>query len=320
MTKKVLVTPDMFHPDAVNQLKEAGFEVVFTEPTRRVTEEQVRSMIVDVDAYVVGSNRLNAETISKGKRLKLIARFGVGYDSIDWKYALQKGIPVTITSGTNEQSVADMAVALMLSLSRRIPFFDRSVREGLWTPQILGNEIWSKTVGIIGTGRIGKAVAKRLRGFDMTMLAYDLYPDPTWAENANVAYVPLEKLIAESDYITLHTPLTGETNRMVNAAFLRQMKPTAFLVNTARGQLVDEDALYEALVNRSIAGAALDVHVNEPLPKDYRFFQLDNCILTCHISSHTQEAMRRMSLLCAEEILRMDQGLPPKHPIPEKLK
>lgn len=319
MAQKVLVTPDIFHKDAVNQLLEAGFEVDFTEPTRRVTVDEVRRKIVDADAYVVGSNPLDAETIDCGKELKLITRFGVGYDSIDWKHAMHKHIPVTVTAGTNEQSVADMAFALMLSVSRKIPSFDRSIREGLWTPQILGQEIWSKTIGILGTGRIGKAVAKRARGFDMKIIAYDTYQDPEWAEQAGVCYVPLEQLIAESDYITLHLPLTEDTNQLVNTSFLKQMKPTAYLINTARGQLVDEQALFEALSSQTIAGAAIDVFIKEPLAKDYPLFGLENCVLTCHISSHTQEAMRRMSLLCAEEIIRMGNGLQPLNLIPEKL-
>ncbi|TBL77859.1 phosphoglycerate dehydrogenase [Paenibacillus thalictri] len=319
MSGKVLVTPDMFHPDAVNVLKEAGFAVEFTKPTRMVTEQEVREKIADADAYVVGSNKLTAELIGAGQKLKLIARFGVGYDSIDWRYALQSGIAVTVTAGANEQSVADMALALMLSISRRIPYFDRSVREGEWTPQILTHEMWAKTVGIMGTGRIGKAVAKRVSGFDANLLAYDAYPDYTWAQQAGVTYVSKEQLLSESDYVTLHLPLNEDTNRIVDAGFLLQMKPTAFLINTARGQLVDETALYEALVQRSIGGAALDVYAKEPLPRDYPFYELDNCVLTHHVSSHTQEAMRRMSLLCAEEIVRMNQGLPPQYPIPEKL-
>lgn len=318
MTSKVLVTPDMFHQDAVTLLKESGFEAVFTRPTRLVTEEEVRHNLVDAAAYVVGSNPLTAETINAGKELKLIARFGVGYDAIDWRHALNKGIAVTVTAGANEQSVADMALALMLSVSRQIPYFDRSIREGQWTPQLLTHEMWSKTVGIMGTGRIGKAVAKRVSGFDATILAYDAYPDYSWAERAGVIYVSKERLLAESDYISLHLPLNKETDQIVNASFLERMKPAAFLINTARGQLVDEEALISALKRKSIGGAGLDVYSKEPLSKDSPFYSLDNCVLTHHVSSHTKEAMRRMSLLCAEEIIRMGQGLPPQHPIPEK--
>ncbi|TDF99420.1 phosphoglycerate dehydrogenase [Paenibacillus piri] len=319
MTLKVLITPDIFHQDAVRQLQEAGFELAYTEPTRSVKEEEVREKLAGVDAYVAGSNKLSADTIAAGNKLKLITRFGVGYDAIDWRYALSHHISVTITAGTNEQSVADMALALMLGVSRRIPYFDRSIREGQWTPQVLTNEVWSKTVGILGTGRIGKAVAKRVKGFDARIIAYDAFPDTAWAEQAGVTYVAMEQLLAESDYITLHLPLNEATDRIVNAAFLNQMKPSAFLINTARGQLVDEEALYDALKNRTIGGAGLDVYAKEPLPQQYPFYELDNCVLTHHVSSHTKEAMWRMSLLCAEEIIRLSQGLPPKHPIPEKL-
>ncbi|WP_413378139.1 phosphoglycerate dehydrogenase [Alkalihalobacillus sp. 1P02AB] len=317
MPSKVLITPDMFHKDGEILLKEAGYDVQYTSPTRTITIDELRTSIMDADAYIAGSNRVDADTIDLAKRLRLIARFGVGYDSIDWKYSLDNKIPVTITPGTNEQSVADMVFALLLGISRKIPYFDRSIREANWTPQVLGHEIWSKTIGIIGTGRIGKAVAKRAKGFDMTTLAFDAYPDSAWANELGVQYVDLEQLLSQSDYLSLHLPLTKQTHRLVNNTFLQQMKSSAFLINTARGQLVDEEALHHALLNRTIAGAALDVFTKEPLAKNHQLLEVDNCLLTCHISSHTEEAMRRMSVLCAEEIIRTGKGQQPKHPIPE---
>lgn len=316
MGKKVLITPDVFHHDAVALLEEAGFEVAYSRPTRSVTEEELQQLIADADVYVPGANKVRAETIAKGARLKLIARFGVGYDAIDIQFAKAKGIPVTFTPDTLEPSVADMAFALLLSLSRRIPFFNRIVREGSWVPH-LTSEVWSKTIGIIGTGRIGKEVAKRAKGFDMNIVAFDEFPNRTWADSIGAKYVPLEQLLSASDYVTLHLPLTEKTRRIVNASFLKQMKPAAYLINTSRGPLVDEQALYEALASGTIAGAGLDVFEKEPVSPDHPLLTLENVIVSAHVSSSTHESMRRMSLACAEEILRMNKGLPPLRLIPE---
>jgi len=314
---RVLITPNVFHPDAVALLENEGHEVIFSQPTQSLNADALRGLIHGFDAYVAGSNPITANVINQANKLKIIARFGVGYDNVDWKYAFSKGIQVTVTAGANEQSVADMTFALLLGISRKIPYFDRTVRGGGWTPLVLGVESWNKSIGIIGTGRIGKAVAQRARGFDMKVLAYDVYPDKAWAERMGVKYVPLEELVSTSDYVTLHTPLTNDTNKMVSRSFLEKMKPSAYLINTARGSLVDEEALYEALVTNQIAGAAMDVYDGEPVRTDHPLLGIENCLFTCHVSSHTNEAFKRMSFMCAEEIRLVLCGEKPQHLIPE---
>jgi D-3-phosphoglycerate dehydrogenase / 2-oxoglutarate reductase len=318
MKKKVIVTPEMFHRDAIEMLENAGMEVTFTEPNNKVTEEDLSTLLNQADAYVAGSNKVTEKSLAQADHLKIIARFGVGFESLDWEYARSKGIHVTITPGTLEQSVAEMVFALLLGRVRHIPYFDRTVRMGEWSPHVMGSEIWGKTFGIIGTGRIGKEVAKRALGFEMDVIAYDPFPNVEWARNHGVRYLTLDELLSSSDFVTLHPPLTEETKGMVNADFLAKMKPTAFLINTGRGKLVDEESLYLALKNKQITGAALDVFECEPVSKDNPLLELSNCIFTSHVSSHTHEAMRRMSLVCAEEILRVMKGEDPKYPVPFK--
>jgi D-3-phosphoglycerate dehydrogenase / 2-oxoglutarate reductase len=318
MSKKVLVTPFAFHRNAVERLEAAGFEVVFTPGKLHYANEELVEHLRTAIAFIAGSETIDRELLDQAPRLKIIARFGVGYDAVDWVYANSKGIEVTLTIGTNEQSVAEMVFAHLLGLARKINYFDRAMRDGLWTPHILGHEIWQKTMGIIGTGRIGKAVARRASGFEMKVLAYDPYPDQEWANKNNVAYVSLDELIRSSDYISLHAPADAVTSGMVNESFLSQMKPTAYLINTARGKLIDEEALYQALANQTIAGAGLDVYQIEPCMASNKLLQLDNCTsLSSHVSSHTYEAMERMSHSCAEEVIRVGcDNEAPLYPIP----
>ncbi|WP_127579480.1 phosphoglycerate dehydrogenase [Paenibacillus koleovorans] len=313
MSYLVAVTSTAFHNDAKALLENKGFEVVWKPMP---TQAEMAELLREADAHIAGSEPLGADILSQAAKLKVIARVGVGYDAVDCRYAAERGIPVTITLGANEQSVADLVFAHLLGLARRLPEQDRSVRAGGWSAGPIGTEVWSKTIGIVGTGRIGKAVARRAAGFDMRIVAYDPYPDAAWAESNGIRYVELDRLLAESDVVTLHTPATSETVGMVNGAFLGKMKPTAFLINTARGTLVDEEALYEALSNGMIAGAGLDVFREEPLPAGNKLTTLGNCLLTSHIASHTEEALRRMCVMSAEEVVRVLGGDSPRYPVP----
>lgn len=315
MKKKALITAYTFHEQGVEMLKEAGYEIIFDSGKSVYKEQDLFELINDIDVYIAGTDPISKDVIDRAARLKLITRCGVGYDSVDWIYAQQKGIPVTITPGTNETSVAEMVFALLLGLARNIPMFDREVHNGIWRPQILGVELNGKTIGIIGTGRVGKAVAQRARGFGMVPIAYDPYADQRWAEELGVKYVDLDELTGTSDIITLHAPLTPDTENMVNADFLNKMKRSAFLINTARGRLLDEHALYNALAEGRIAGAALDVFIEEPLTIEHPLLGLKNCIVSCHVSSHTVEAIKQMSVMCVYEILRMERGEKPMNSI-----
>lgn len=315
MANNVLITPFAFQQAGFDLLRTEGLEVRYYPGKPRVEEEALLELIRDADAFIAGSEAVNKRVLDHAPRLKVIARFGVGYDRIDWKYALDKGIPTTVAIGTNEQSVAELVFAHMLALARNIPFFDRTMRSGIWSTYTLGHEMWRKTIGVIGTGRVGKAVAVRAKGFEMNVLACDPCPDPEWAARQQVRYAALEEVLAVSDVVTLHVPCNEQTEGMVSASFLTKMKPTAYLINTARGGLVDEAALYRALRDGRIAGAALDVFAAEPPPADHPWLSLDNVVLTSHVGSHTFEAMVRMSVCCAEEVVRVMNGRPPLHPV-----
>ena len=220
--------------------------------------------------------------------LRHVARVGVGYDAVDVAEATKHGVLVTNTPGANSTAVADFAMGMLLAVARWIPTFDRDIHQGVWQSK-LGADVWQQTLGIVGLGNIGRGVARRARGFDMRVLAYEPYPNMEFVREHGIELVSLERVFAESDFVTLHFPASAETARMVNARLLRLMKPTAYLINTARGAIVDEDALYEALSTNRIAGAALDVREIEP--GDTRFNNLPNVVLAPHAAGSTPRAV-----------------------------
>lgn len=316
MSKKVLITPDAYAKVALELLENEGYEVEFTLPGPQMTEEELIKKIPGVDGYIAGVNPVTRRVMEHADRLKIIARWGVGYDAVDYEAAREKGIHVTTTPGGNHQSVADLAFALILGVARQLPYYDQVVKRGEWLRDRVGVEIWSKTIGIFGTGRIGQEVAKRAKGFDMTIIAYDPYKNEQWAEQAGVTYVSQDELLAQSDFVSLHLPATKETDGMVNDDFLSKMKPSAYLINTARGHLVNEQALYKAIKNGVIAGAGLDVFRSEPVEKDNPLLTL-NGVYAPHIAAYTVEAFHGMSVLSAEEVIRVLKGEQPQLLIPE---
>jgi D-3-phosphoglycerate dehydrogenase len=267
-------------------------------------------LIADADVLIAGNDQVDAKVIEAGKNLKIISRYGAGFDNIDLAAATRKGIPVTNTPGTNEQAVADLVFGLMLSVARQIPQVSSIVRTGGWD-RFLGTEVWGKTLGIIGFGKIGKGVARRARGFNMKILVNDVYVNENLAKDFEVAFVSREQLIKEADFITLHAPSTPETKNMIDTEQLQLMKKSAILINTARGSLVHEEALIEALKNKVIAGAALDVLEQEP-PKNPELLVLDNLLITAHIGGYTHEATNAMSLLAAENVRKFLTGHRPE--------
>jgi D-3-phosphoglycerate dehydrogenase len=226
-------------------------------------------------------------------------------DHIDLTAAARRGVVIANCLGTNDQSVADLTIGLMISIARNIPSVDSKVRHGGWGAHA-GNELWKKTIGLVGLGRIGRGVAKRALGFDMKVLAYDPYVKSGDVEQG-ISLVSFDEVLKEADYISLHAALSEETRHMVGAAQLKSMKPTAYLINTARGALVDEVALYDALAQKQIAGAALDVFNEEP-PKDSPLLQLENLVITPHIGAHTRESIERMGVMAAGNVLQTLQG------------
>lgn len=308
----VLVTVSAFMRDddnAVAFLRDAGCSVRFAPPGSGRTEEELIELVQGNDAVIAGGEHYTREVLTRADTLKHIARWGVGFDKVDVAAASDVGVLVTTTQGGNDWGVADHAFALMLGLAHLIAENDRLVKAGDW-PRAVGRDVWQRTIGIVGLGRIGQGAAKRARGFEMTVLAYEPFPNEGFVRDHGVELVSLEELLRRSDFITLHLPLSAETHHLMHAERLALMKPTAYLVNTARGPLVDEDALYDALKDGRIGGAGLDVREVEPA-NDTRFSEFTNVILSPHsagITDGTSEAMARMA---AESILQGQRGESP---------
>ncbi|MCL4532011.1 MAG: phosphoglycerate dehydrogenase [Actinobacteria bacterium] len=320
-TQRTLITLDFVHPgDEIDRrLTEAGIQTVYDSWHGGRTEEEMIAILRDVDAVLADIDPFTARVLADANRLKVISRPGVGYDAIDVQAASAHGIAVCTTPGANRHSVAEMTLAMILQCARKIGENEAEVRRGGWT-RVVGNEIAGSTLGIVGLGTIGKEVAQRARAFEMRVVAYDLVQDQQFAEEHQVAYVPLEQLLRESDYVSLHVFLDQRTQHLINAERLAMMKPSACLINTARGPIVDEEALIQALEQKQIAGAALDVFTREPLPTDSPLRALDNVYLYPHLAGSTQEVFKASGLMAAENVIRVLRGERPLHTVnPEAL-
>ena len=302
--KKILITPRSFgktDKSVFNIIKDAGYEPVVNPYGQILTKEQMIENIKNVVGVIVGVDPLDKDVIDAAPNLKAIAKYGVGTDNIDVKYAESKGIPVSITAGANTNAVADYAFALMLAVARKITLINNMCHEKKWT-KVIGSDIYGKTLGIIGLGAIGKGVAKRSVGFDMKVYAYDLFWNDEYAKNNNIEYATPQKIFETCDFISLHLPLTDETRNIVNDAALSSMKPNCILINTARGGLIDESTLIRALKNETILGAGLDVFNSEP-PEDPEIYKLENLIMGSHCSASTNGASEQMSYLSATHLI-----------------
>jgi D-3-phosphoglycerate dehydrogenase len=281
----------------------AGLDVLRQAPEIAVTDvagkgrEALDQALATADALVVRSEtRVTAELMNRAPHLRLVARAGTGVDTIDVATATRRGIAVMNTPGANTVSAAEHAMGLLLALARHIPWAAEAMHRGEWDrKRFEGTELRGKTMGVIGLGRIGGHVAQIARAFGMSVVAHDPFLPAERAAELQVRLLPLESLLRTADVVTLHVALTDETRHLINAARLRLMKPTALLVNTARGELVDEAAVAEAVREQRIAGAALDVFAQEPLPADHPLRQLDRIILTPHLAASTAEAQERVA-------------------------
>ena len=290
----------------VRVLREAGLELVYPNIGVQLTEEQLLEWLPGIKAALAGSEPYTARVLDANPQLRVIARVGVGYDAVDVEAATRHGCAVAITPGTNEGSVAEHAFCLMLALARELIPQHLALKAGGW-PRRAILPLRGRTLGIAGLGRIGKAVALRGAAFGMRLLAYDPVPDKTFAANHQVTLVPFEQLLAEADYLTLHLPVTPQTRYLINRQTLALMKPTAFLINTARGAIVNEADLLEALRNKRIAGAGLDVFENEP-PGKHPLFELDNVVLTPHAGGADVQSRDDMALSAAQAIASLSRG------------
>jgi len=300
---KVLVTSTSFNkvdPLPRERLVEYGCEIVDNPFSRPLKENELIPLLENVDGVIAGLDEYSRAAISSSRKLRVISRYGVGLDNIDLEAARERAILVVNTPEVNTQAVADLTFGLILAVCRKIPQAHFSTQKGKWG-RLIGRGVYKKSIGIIGLGRIGKAVAERARGFSMEILAYDV-KDEISSEGQGVRFLPLDELLAEGDFITLHCDLNPGSKGIIGARELALMKKTAYLINTARGGLIDEKTLFEALQKGAIAGAALDAFQDEP-PVNSPLLTLDNIITTPHIGSYTHEALLEMGLIAVENLI-----------------
>ena len=304
---RVLVTDHNIRPEGLELLKEHGAELTVLQAYS--SPKTVLKAAADVDAILARVSRITADIVKTSPNLKIVSRHGVGYDNVDVDACTRLGIAVTISGDANSEAVSEYAFTNLLAVARKLTKANAEVKSGLWNRDgIVGVEFHRKTLGIIGLGRIGSRLTKHAGGFDMDVLVFDPYADPGVVSELGAERVDLKNLLQRADFISLHTPLTDETRHLIGKPELDLMKPSAILVNTARGGLVDEEALYDALTHHTIAGAALDVFEQEPLPGNHPLTRLDNLICSPHVAGQTAESLVSMSVAAAQNILSVFRG------------
>ena len=312
----VLVTARGFDPGSLAYLDAQGCRVVAPDlGGREPTPDMLPGLLQGVDAWIIGASNVGREVLEAFPGLRILARRGVGYEQIDVDAARDLGRVVTIAAGGNAASVADHALGMMLAVAKQMADFTQRMRAGDWTYGV-GWELYGSTVGIVGLGRVGRGVARRLSGFDVTVLAVDVAPDAIeYGEAHGIAMVTLPELLERSDVVTLHAPLDAGTRRMMDAATFARMKPGAVLINTARGGLVDEDALLAALRSGHLAGAGLDVFEAEKDPAHSQtaaaICALPNVVATPHTAAATRQGLVRANLITAQTVVALLEGTQP---------
>ena len=313
----VLVTPTSFghnDPELKCKLEESVGRVTYNTTGKPLSSSQLAGLLADVDGYIAGLDVIDRQALENAPMLKVVARYGIGTDRVDIEAAKDKGIIVTNTPGANAVAVAELTLGLLLNLARPMIEAASQTREGHW-PRTKGFSLQNKTIGIIGLGAIGKQVVRRLFGFDCHMLAYDPVADEAFANKFCVALTKIDAILGVSDFVSLHVPVLPTTRDMVNAEFLSMMKPGAFLINTSRGELVDEVALYDALVSGQISGVALDAFKQEPPEKDNPLLALTQVIATPHMGAHADSATNAMGSMALANCLAVLKGEKPDNPV-----
>jgi D-3-phosphoglycerate dehydrogenase / 2-oxoglutarate reductase len=312
MDKKKVLIADQINEKGINELREVAEVIVQTN----ITNEELITVIKDFDAIVVRSRtKVTREVIEATNRLKIIARAGVGVDNVDVVAATERGVMVINAPESTSITVAEHTMGIILSLARKISIADKSVKEGRWEKsKFMGMELNGKTLGIIGMGRIGSQVVIRSKAFGMDIIVHDPYITAEVASKLGVRVVDRNTVLKNADVITIHVPLTPETKHSIAKPEFDMMKENAFIVNCARGGIINEDDLYQALSEGSISGAGLDVFEEEP-PKGSKLMELDNLVVTPHIGASTKEAQRDAAIIVAKEIKTVFEGGSPKNVI-----
>jgi len=307
---KILITPTSFKPDkggpAMELLRSFSTDLVFNPQGKPLSEDELIPLLADCEGFIAGLDFITRKVIENAPKLKVISRYGAGFDRVDLAAAKERGVVVCNTPGVNANAVADLAFALLLCIARKVPLLDRKTKEGDWT-RSTGFELYGKTIGILGLGAVGKAVAKRASGFSMKIMAYDPFINWEYAEANNIIATSLDEVIKEADFISLHLPLFDETRNIINGDIMKTMKKGAVIINTARGGLIDENAAYELLKSGHLGGLGLDAFEAEP-PGASPLFTLDNVVVTPHTGAHTTEATAAMADLSVRNLIDVLSG------------
>jgi glyoxylate reductase len=320
---KILSTHALF--EAAREILKASFDVEYWMEPARISRPELLRRVKDKEALVcLLTERVNEELLSAGPKLRIVANVAVGFDNIDVPACTRHGIAVTNTPGVLDETTADFAWTLLMAVARRVAEGEQLARSGDWKgwdlDQLCGTDVWGKTLGIVGFGRIGRGMARRAAGFQMKVLYHDALRAPEAVEKElRAEYREFNALLAESDFVSVHVPLLEETRGLIGSAQLARMKPTAFLINSSRGPVVNEAAVVHALENKKIAGVALDVFENEPFI--HPGLKRANTVLTPHQASASIETRTRMACMAAENVVAMFKGKRPPNVLnPEVLK
>ncbi len=314
---RLLVTPTSFaknDPTLKTELEKQVGEVIYSQTGKPLTSEEVGRLLPGVDGYIAGLDCIDSNALKHADNLKVIARYGVGLDAVDLETARKMGIVVTYTPGANAASVAELAVALILTLSRQLYAAYSATRAGQY-PRLSGITLEGKEIALIGLGAIGKQTALRLKGFGCHLSAYDPYADKKFASDQGIRLGEMNDIIATADFVSLHLPLMPQTKHLVNEQFITCMKKGAFLINTARGELIDENALLNALKSGHLAGAGLDALTKEPPEPGNELLAFPTVVSTPHIGAQTDGAVNQMGWMAMQDCLAVLKGEKPAHPV-----
>ena len=307
---KILVTPTSLQPgkpsDALTALQNFSNNLVFNTTGKPLAEEDLIPLLKDCDGYIAGLDFVTKRVLDACPNLKIISRYGAGYDRVDISAAKEKGIVVTNTPGVNAQAVGELALGLILSIARNIPALNNQTRAGKWV-RSTGMELKGKTLGIMGLGAIGKVVAQGAQGLGMTVIAYDPYINKTYCQEHHIESASLEAVIRRSNVISLHLPLLPETEHIINADTLSQMPEGTIIVNTSRGGIIDEVAAYNALKSGKLGGLGLDAFALEP-PIGSPLLELEHVVVTPHTGAHTREATENMANTSVQNLIDVLSG------------
>lgn len=316
-TCRVLVTPTSYamnDPSLRSDLENTVGEVIYNPTDHPLTAFELTPLVKGIDGMIAGLDEITADVIEQADRLKIIARYGVGLDRVDLAAAKRRGIIVTNTPGANAVSVAELSIGLMLALGRNIITANKLTKAGSW-PRLKGQSLTEKTVGLLGLGAIGRQVAAMLRGFGCRIIGYDPAVSKEQAALLGVEWVERDEVIRQADFLSLHLPATSATENMFNRNTLQMMKPGAYLINTARSELIEDGALIECLQSEHLAGVALDTFRHEPPGVDYPLLQFEQVIATPHMGAHTDDATNAMGRMALNDCLAVLRGETPKYRI-----